>query len=716
MGVTLIVCEKPDAALHIAEALDKSGKPLKLEKYGVPYYSVNDGKEKVIVCSALGHLYEVDAKGPNERWHYPVWDFAWKPKHLVERGQKKQELWLKAISELADEADNFINGCDYDIEGSLIGYMILKYACKGADEIAKRMKFSTLTEKELRQAYSDLMPHLDYPLVNAGMCRHEVDWVYGINLSRALTQSAYKHSGKYATLSTGRVQGPTLKFIIEREKEIATSVPLPFWVIKVKVKVDGVVVDAEYEAERLDSKDLTEDIVANCSGKKGFIEDIETKKYQLNPPHPFDLASLQAEAYRHFGFTPSQTLGIAERLYLDALVSYPRTSSQKLPPTIDYRDVIEGLSKISGYEKKAEILLSFEKLQPNEGSKVDSAHPAIYPTGKTPKRKLDSREQKIFELIVKRFMATFGRVAIKQSEKVRINVNGYIFYLRGSRMLEKGWVEFYEPYAKFEEVTLPALEVGQQVTLKEVIAEERFTQPPPRYNPSSLLRLMEEEGIGTKATRAEIVDTLYQRGYVKGERMTATPLAFKVIELLEKYCPKVIDVQFTRELEKMMESIELNKMRREDVLLEAVEHLKPVVQNLKLEEFNIGRELSQAIKEMKLSEITLSTLCPKCSSKLYVLRSRRTGKRFIGCSGMWKRKCSFSLPLPQHGKLTLLDKSCRECGFQLIQVKIKNKRPMVSCPNCFVTKLGNANKTMEKPSQDSRGLLSSVTPGGSKLN
>lgn len=691
---TLIVCEKPDAALHVAEALDEKGRPKKVDRNGVPYFELSHGKDTIVVCSALGHLYQVDSRDSVPRKHYPVWDFAWKPKHMVERGQKKQEQWLKTIGDLARDADTFINACDFDIEGSLIGYMVLKYACNGADSSAKRMKFSTLTEKELRSAYKDIMQSLDYTLAYAGMCRHEVDWLYGINLSRALTESAYKHSKKYATLSTGRVQGPALRFVVEREKEIFTFVPEPFWVILAAVDVKGQKIEAEYQKDKIEIKTEADEIAKACTSQTGTINDLESRKLHLSPPHPFDLSALQAEAYRHFGYTPSHSLGIAERLYLDALISYPRTSSQKLPPSIGYKEILTGLSQIPGYEKNSKILLAKE-LKPNEGKKDDPAHPAIYPTGQVPKRKLDPREQKLFDLVVKRFMATFVSAALKQSDKAIVDVKGHTFYLRGSRILEKGWIEFYEPYTKLEEAILPPITIGEAVTFQDVLSQEKFTQPPSRFNPSSILKLMEEENLGTKATRADIIETLYRRGYIKGERIMATPLAFDITQLLSHYCPKVTDVQFTRELEEKMENIELGKEQREKVILETVDHLKPILEGLKNKETEIGKILSETIRRMRLSEITLASPCPNCGATLFVLRSRRSGKRFVGCSGRWKTQCNFGLPLPQFGILTLLEKNCKECGFQMVQVRTKGRRPLVSCPRCFVNKL-KAKKEAEK--------------------
>ncbi len=604
-------------------------------------------------------------------------------------------------------ANGFLtHNCDFDIEGSLIGYTILKYACGGADQRAKRMKFSTLTTKDLRESYENMLPRLDFPLAYAGMCRHEVDWLYGVNLSRALTQSAYRASQQYATLSTGRVQGPTLRYVVEREREVSSFVPIPYWTIAARVDVDGVEVEAEFEHERLGRKSEAQKIAAAASGKWGKVENLDSKKFRIRPAVPFDLSALQSEAYRHFGFTPRASLGIAERLYLDAMISYPRTSSQKLPPTVGYENILRGLSERPEYEKNAKLLLEQGGLKPNEGRKEDPAHPAIYPTGNGANRKLEAREQKVYDLIVKRFMASFCGTALKQSEKATIEVASHRFFLRGSRILDKGWIGFYEPYAKFEEIMLPPLTVGQEVRFAVVRSEEKFSQPPPRFNPSSLLKLMEEVGIGTKATRADIIDTLYRRGYITDERIVATPLAFQVIDVLSQHCPRVVDVKFTHELEEMMDRIERGEEEREHVVMETVKNLRPIVEELKLREQEIGRELSKTIKAMRIAERTFKTPCPQCGATIQVIRSLRTKKRFIGCSGYFqKQQCRFSLPLPQMGDLTLLDKRCPECGFQMIQVRIRGRRPMISCPQCFVNRPKRETTTAE--------ALSKISPHGS---
>jgi DNA topoisomerase-1 len=679
---TFIITEKPDAAMRIASALDLKGKAKKMEENGVPYY-IAEREKPIIVVPAIGHLYTV-AEEKSGRNYYPVFSFRWVPRYMAERGAKQIRIWLETISKLAKDADTYIDACDYDIEGSIIGYCILKYACGNKESIAKRMKYSTLTKEELEKSYEELLPKLDFALIEAGRTRHEIDWLYGVNLSRALTIAAKDWSGKYATLSTGRVQGPTLRFLVAREKAIRSFVPAPYWQIRAEVEIDGQVFEAEYEKDIIETKKEADAIVNECKGKDGVVENIEVKQFQQTPPIPFDIGALQSEAYSLFGYTPRRTLDIAQRLYLDALISYPRTSSQKLPPAINYEEILKSLSGASEYKRLASELLSKKELKPNEGKKEDPAHPAIYPTGNLPERVLEEPERRIWDLVVRRFMAVFGEPAIRQSLKVCINVDGKRFFLRGRRTLKEGWLRFYEPYVRSEEVLLPQLEEGQKLKVRRIILEDKFTKPPPRYNPGSLLKKMEEAGIGTKATRADIIQTLYDRKYVREERMVVTDLGFEVLEVLKKHCPPIVSIGLTRKLEEKMDKIQANQEKRENVLLDAIEILKPVVEGLKAKEKTIGEQLSNAIKRARLEERIVGP-CPLCGTgMLMILYSRKTGKRFIGCTNFFKKQCSAAFPLPQRGTARPLGKNCRGCGWPTVQVRIKGRRPWNLCfnPKC----------------------------------
>jgi DNA topoisomerase-1 len=673
----LIITEKPDAAQRIAQALDAGGTPRKVQKGVVPYFIVERDK-KIIVAPAVGHLYTVTQA--TRRSDYPVFNYKWVPRYVAEKKANFTRSWIDTISHLAKNASEFIDACDYDIEGSLIGYFILKYACAGKENAAKRMKYSTLTETELKEAYEKPLAKLDFALIEAGLTRHEVDWLYGINLSRALTHAARRWSGGYANLSTGRVQGPTLRFLVTREREIGCHVPTPYWSIHAKVKVDEKFFVAEYEEKAIDRKAEADAVLQECNDKFGVIDQINTRKSQILPPIPFDLGALQVEAYRLFGYTPRRTSDVAQRLYLDALISYPRTNSQKLPPSIGYRRILNSLKSESSYEKLVSRLLSMKALKPSEGKGKDPAHPAIYPTGNRPQKHLDSSGSRIWDLIVRRFMAVFGEPALRQTVKVSIKVVGHRFFAYGVQVLFEGWTQFYQPYVNLVGTPLPPVEKGKKVDIVRMVSEDKFTTPPPRYNPSSLLRKMEAEGIGTKATRADMIETLYRRRYITEERIKVTDLGFGVTTILHKYCPSVVSVELTKDLEARMERVKSGE-KREDVLAEAIAHLKPLLEEFKEKEEAIGKALSEAVRNAGLQERIISD-CPTCKTgKLIVLRSRKTGKRFIGCTNYFKNQCKTSVPLPQRGMIKPTGRRCKICGWPTVIVTPEKGRPWRLCIN-----------------------------------
>jgi len=679
---TLIITEKPDAAQRIALALNTQGKIERREEGGVPYYIATRDRD-IVVAPSLGHLYTI-AEERRGRDYYPVFNFRWVPRHSTERNAKRIRDWIATISKLAKNAETYIDACDYDIEGSVIGYCILKYACGNKERKSKRMKYSTLTKEELEKSYVEPLPHLNFALIEAGKARHEVDWLYGVNLSRALTISAKNWSGGYTTLTTGRVQGPSLKFIVNREKAIRSFVPTPFWEIRAKIKIGRYTFEAEYEKARIETEAEAHAIQRSCQGVDAKVEKIEVKRYQVDPPVPYDLGSLQREAYIFFRYAPRRTLNIAQRLYLEALISYPRTSSQRLPHEIDYRSILKNLSRNHKYREFTQSILSSPVVRPREGRESDPAHPAIYPTGKMAERDLDFMEARILDLVTRRFISTFGEPAVKESMKISINVNGHNFYMHGKRNLEDGWQRFYEPYAKSQEVIIPEISEKQSAIVRKIIVEGKFTRPPARYNPGSLLRKMEQAGIGTKATRANIIQALYDRKYIQDERMIAADLGFQVLETLEKHCPRVVSVEFTSELEEKMNMIQARKERKETVLLDAVETLKSATEKLKEKDKTIGERLSSPILKAKLERRIVGS-CPTCSSgKLIILHSKKTRKRFLGCTNYFKAKCTTSFPLPQKGSVRSLNRSCRICGWPKIQIRVKRRRFWTLCfnPDC----------------------------------
>ncbi|MCX8151154.1 MAG: DNA topoisomerase I [Candidatus Bathyarchaeota archaeon] len=679
-GYTFVITEKPDAAYRIANALDDKGKAERLVEKGIPYF-IAYRKEKIVVVPTLGHLYTVTQSGKEQGSRYPVFNIKWAPLYQVKRKADRSRIWLQVISNLAREANRFIDACDYDLEGSIIGYCILKYACGEKQSVAKRMKYSTLTKEELQRAYDSLLPNLNFALIESGLTRHEVDWLYGVNLSRALTLATKRIGGYYATLSTGRVQGPTLKFLVERERDIAGFVPTPYWTIKAQITKEEKQFEATYKRNPVKTKEEAEKIAETCRGKKGIVESVEEKKLILPPPVPFDLGELQSEAYSSFGYLPILTSTTTQQLYLEALISYPRTGSQKLPPQIGYEDILKKLSAWHEYNRLARELLAEPKLKPNEGKKSDPAHPAIYPTGKLPEKALVGAGKNIFDLVVRRFFAVFGSPAIRQIIRVTINIDGESFTLTGKKTVEEGWLRFYNPYRKLEDVPLPLFQKGQEVEVEGLILENKVTQPPPRYSPKTLLQKMEEHNIGTKATRAGIIQTLYDRGYIRDEKVMVSELGVAVIDTLEKFCPSVVSVEFTRQLEEQMEAIRQGKETKERIIARTIENLKEVTTNLKVNEKAVGEQLSRALQMAKIRQKTIGS-CPIChSGKLSIIQSKKTNKRFAGCTNYFKGTCKAAFPLPQRGIIEPSERVCYSCKWPTVQVSLRGKKRWILCLN-----------------------------------
>uniref|UniRef100_UPI00262A312F DNA topoisomerase I n=1 Tax=Thermococcus sp. TaxID=35749 RepID=UPI00262A312F len=512
--VTLIIAEKPNVARKIAYALAE-GKPVRKTIGKVSYYEFTRDGKRVIVAPAVGHLFSLAPKV--KTYGYPIFDIEWVPVYVAEKGKGYAKDYIKALATLAKRADEFIVACDYDTEGEVIGYTALKYACGVDPSRAKRMKFSALTKKDLLRAWYNLEPTINFGMADAGIARHVLDWYWGVNLSRALTSAIKRASGKWMVLSTGRVQGPTLKFLVDREKEIENFKSTPYWVIKMLLEKNGETYTAIYEREKILNEDEAKRIVEEAKKGPAFVEKVEVKQQKRNPPVPFDLGTLQREAYSAFGYSPKKTLEIAQKLYEKGLQSYPRTSSQKLPKNLNFRSILQNLAKLPEYKPFAHALLGKERLKPVEGKKDDPAHPSIYPTGELPKPgDLTKDERNIYDLVVRRFLALFMEPAVRETMKVTINSNSHRFILGGARTVKEGWLKVYSKYVKFDEVILPAFKEGEPVKVLQIKREKKKTKPPARYSPAAVIKKMEDLGIGTKATRAQILETLYSRGYIEG--------------------------------------------------------------------------------------------------------------------------------------------------------------------------------------------------------
>lgn len=691
----MIITEKPSTAEKISSALAE-GKMEKLTySKKVPYYKLKHNGKEIIVACAVGHLYTL-AEKEKHGWTYPVFDVEWKPLGEVEKSAAFSKLYLNAIKSLVKEADSFTIATDFDVEGEVIGFNILRFLCKKKD--ARRMKFSTTTKDDLLEAYNHVRPHIEFLQAEAGITRHELDYYYGINLSRALTLSVKNATGMFKILSSGRVQGPALKILADREKAIQEFVPVPFW--QIQLLADNV--DAWHVEDKFWEKEKALKSFENAKKGKAVVSSIEASQFDQLPPHPFDLTALQIEAYKQFGISPKETLDIAQFLYTNSYISYPRTSSNQLPPSIDYKKIITKLSKMFEYEELCKKLLARKTLMPNNGTKTDPAHPAIYFTGEAPGQ-LEERQMKIFDLIVRRTLASFGDKAKRETVSVEIDANGEKFIAQGTRTIEEGWHELYGSYAKFEEKEMPKLSVGQQLRVDEIKMHDKETQPPKRYTTASLVKALESKGLGTKATRSEIVDNLFKRNYAKNTAIEVTDLGMATVKALLKYCPEILDEKLTRDFETEMEMIKEGKKKGEEVLQEARGVLGKILSKFKTNEKAIGEALSEATKATRDKE-TIVGKCPNCGKDLRILFSKRFKTRFVACSGYPNCKTTYSLP---YGLPKPTEKKCEKCGFPMVLVIRAGKRPFEYCINKMCPlKVEWRKQQEEKKKEEEQGVLS----------
>ena len=680
---TLIITEKPQAAEKIAAALS-DGKDEKITtKDRVSYYEFFKNGKRYIVGCAVGHLFgiqQIAARGP-----FPNFEVEWRPN--FERKSKAADFTKKyydTLKKLVKESDEFIVATDYDVEGEVIGWNVVRFiAGKAAEQSAKRMKFSALTKDELEQSFENLQPSINWGSAVAGETRHYIDWFYGINLSRGLMK-AISSTGTFRILSIGRVQGPALSIVAERENEIKSFKSEPYWQVFLRVQdIKKQSVEVKYPTDLFDEKELAK--FRFLQGRKAMAS-TTIKDENITPPVPFDLTTLQTECYKYFGLTPSQTLKVAQSLYLDGVISYPRTSSQKYPEGIGYDKILKNLKKYT------QLVKHVTRKVPVEGKKSDPAHPAIYPTGEM-KKNLGAQEKKVYDLVVRRFISCFSNDAIVESKRITVEVSGtgLKFYANGAQIKEKGWMNVYK--SSLKEGDIPTM--NGEVDVKEIRIEEKKTTPPNRYSAASLVKELEKRNLGTKATRAAIVETLYSRGYVHEKSIEVSDLGMKMFDALTKYSPEILDLELTRNMEKELEGIQEAKKdfekKEEKILDDAKKEVTKIAQEITKNLIEIGKSLEEASGAVieKEREASSMTTCPVCKKgRLRVMFGKKFKRYFVSCDAYPECKTIYSLP-PNGMMKPATDKEgnqemCKQCDFPMVLSLRKGARPWRFCfnPKC----------------------------------
>src|SRR5438034_445376 len=546
-----------------------------------------------VVTFAVGHLVELkDPEAYDEKFkRWRMDDLPIVPeKFELEPRDAKSKKQLKEIHKLMqrEDVDRIVNACDAGREGELIFSYI--YELAGIDKPVERLWISSMTKQAIKEGFEKLRPGPEMTsLEAAARSRSEADWLVGMNATRAATLRGRAWVG--GVVSLGRVQTPTLAMIVKREREIQAFTPEPYWLVHATFdpRYAGLWFEGD-ETRIFGDPERAPAIAAKVSGKDGVVESVERREQKEIAPLLYDLTSLQRDANRRFGFSARRTLQAAQSLYEGKkAITYPRTSSRYLSGDMvpQLKPTAETLRPIGEYRAAAEYVLALDQLPLGRvvnDAKVDDHH-AIIPTDiEHDTSSFTPDEQRIFDLVARRFLAVFHPPARYARTTVITLVEEERFRTRGKVTLEPGWRGVYgleadaEKQSEDEEAEgaeIPALQQGQPVRCVEASFEDKMTRPPPRYTEATLLSAMEtagklidddelreamkDSGLGTPATRAETIETLIRREYIErvGRDLQATPKGIQVITMLEEH--KLTSPEMTGEWEHRLSEIEHGK-------------------------------------------------------------------------------------------------------------------------------------------------------------
>ena len=664
MARILVITEKDTSAKKISEIL--SGGRYKTEKKGsYRVYTWESGQDSYRVFGIRGHILKADFPEEYSQWEkVPLSELVRAP---IEKKPIVKTLVTLVRSE-AKHADSLIVATDFDREGELIGVDTLSLALSANKNLTvKRARFSALTPDEIQRAFAHLEDPY-YALARAGEARQDIDLVWGATLTRFISLAS-RRLGKFF-LSVGRVQTPTLCLIVKREREIETFVPTPYFQIEAVMRADGAQFSALHKKDRFLDRGEAEAILARL-GDSGTVTLVQRERKKIDVPTPFSTTDFLSAA-ASIGVSPAKAMRIAENLYTQGFISYPRTDNTVYPKSLDLRSIAEALRAEPELGSYAARLLEKSRLTPSRGKRETTDHPPIYPTGIVPEN-LSAEEKKVYQLVVQRFLATLSDPAEYESQKAEIDVSGEPFSIRGFHLISPGFLEVY-PYRAHRENEIPPLVEGQTVEVIEKNLLEKETQPPARYSQARLIKLMEELGLGTKATRHSIIQNLYDRGYVVDDPVRPTQLGVAVATTIMEHIARIADPAMTADIEEQMNEIAEGRKEKDEVVEQSREVLLSVLESLTGKEERVKEAISEGAR---LDQVVGS--CPACGGEIIVRKARKTKKRFLGCSNY--PECTVTYPLPQKGLLLSEGKACDMCGAPTIKIVTKGRRPWVLCPN-----------------------------------
>ncbi|MGN6254332.1 MAG: DNA topoisomerase I [Solirubrobacterales bacterium] len=669
----LIVTEKNNSAKKIAEALS-NGSNSADKTYKVPFYAWTDaeGNEHMTV-GLKGHVL-----GPAFPEGYSNWQKT-DLHDLIDAQLIKQPTdknVVKAIRKLAKGADELVIATDFDREGELIGLEALEEMLDANPALGtreetdagtlriQRARYSALTKEEIERAFDEL-DELSYPLANAGAARQDIDLLWGATLTRAVSLASRRFGSNF--LSVGRVQSPTLGLIVEREMERRAHVPKPFWEVFAKFEHPEGSFEAHHTVDKFWEKAEADAALAGTSSP-GTVKAVTARKNTRKPPTPYNTTAFSTDASSRLGITPASAMRIAEDLYMDGFISYPRTDNTVYPPSLPVRELISSLTRIKEFSAASGLLDG--ELKPTRGKKETTDHPPIYPTQAVHPGALEGPKKRVYELVVRRFLATFSPPMITESTRADIEAGDQTYFVRGSVVVDPGYAGIYT-YARSADEEIPKLEEGQSLVLDgDPWIVDKETQPPGRISQAKLIEMMEERGLGTKATRAEIIQKLFDRGYVYGNPPIPSETGIALYEAFKNYVPAMATPEMTAQLEAEMDRIAAGEMSKGAVVGESRELLHKTWTEIDGSREDLAKVIWKGMDEdrilgpCKVCEEAGRTKEDGSPNMLRIIRAKKSGKRFVGCTG-WSaddpNSCDQTFPLPQRGDVFRLEERCSIC-------------------------------------------------------
>ncbi len=667
MTRTLVVTEKFNTALRIAVVLS-DGRMKRSRVGGTNVFEFERPEGPYAVVGLRGHIVELDY--PRE---LAEWSLGTLPRLLETAPEKRvtETGIVTALQALVRRFDRVIIATDFDREGELIGLEALELLQKVNPAIeVRRARYSALTREEIEQSFAHLQ-EVDRALAMAAEARQEIDLVWGALLTRYLSITAEQRGKSF--LSVGRVQTPTLALLVERDQAIKEFQPTPFWEIVATGEKGGESFRLHHAHGIFESKVDAERIFHRLTGAKdGVVREFTEEESRRRPPVPFSTTLFVSEATR-LGLGAAYAMRIAEDLYTSGLVSYPRTDNTVYPRSLGLRALAERFRE-GPFADAAALVLAQSTLRPTRGRTEATDHPPIYPTAFVDPKKLRPDNAKVYELIVRRFLATLGPDAIGRSRFAAVEIRGERFEGKGSTVLDPGWYRIY-PYSQPEETPMPALRVGETVAIPQIELLEDHTKPPRRFTQGSLIQEMERLGLGTKSTRHDVLQKLFDRHYVSQRQLEPTSTGVAVTEALQAHAPLITRPEMTHRLEEDMELVAESKKPKADVLEESREMLREAHALLSANARGVRETLTGALNRQRFVGP-----CVKCGGALQLGRSPR-GARWVQCVNN-PGSCTASYALPSAGFIEPAPEFlCGTCKVPRVKIVFRGQRPDLYCIN-----------------------------------